>query len=111
MQQAKKDAAKNWRATLSGGGAQMKNNVNVIQDEHRDHNDIAVPDVRDRGLPAEKQPAMGVHERAQIDRSVMNQLHPSFPHIPLTHTTTWIRFQPIPPYILPTSVCQYLTKK
>ena len=60
MQQAKKDAAKNWRATLSGGAAQMNNNVNKIQDENRDHN-------------AKEQSAVGVQERAQKDRLIVNQ--------------------------------------
>ena len=57
MQQAKKDAAKNWRATLSEGGAQMNNK---IQDENRDHD-------------GEQQPAVGVQERVQKDRLIVNQ--------------------------------------
>lgn len=60
MQQAKKDAAKNWRATLSGGGAQMNNNVDKIQDENGDIN-------------AKQQPAVGVQERAQKDRLIVNR--------------------------------------
>lgn len=71
MQQAKNDAAKNWRATLSGGKDQIKNNIEKVQGElreqQRQQND------RNRRPAGEKQAAMDVQERAHKDRSVRNQ--------------------------------------
>ena len=68
MQQAKKDAAKNWRATLSGGGAQMKNEMErgEVEGDHREREGVALGENRNR----EQYPVTGaeVQERARKDR-------------------------------------------
>ena len=64
MQQAKNDAAKNWRASLSGGGAEMKNNIEKMQDK---------PEEQTNNKQAGEQPPVtNVQERANKDRSVTN---------------------------------------
>lgn len=65
MQKAKQDAAKNWRATLSGSGAQMKNQ---LQDINRECEGVGVDANKNKGEIGDQQPAMGVQERAQKDR-------------------------------------------
>ena len=67
MQQAKNDAAKNWRATLSGGREQMKNNIEKVQGELREQGQWGDRNKRQAG---EELAAMGVQERAKKDRSV-----------------------------------------
>lgn len=64
MQQAKNDAAKNWRATLSGGGAEMKNNIEKVQDK--------LEEQKNNRQAGEQPPVMNVQERANKDRSVTN---------------------------------------
>ena len=72
MQQAKKAAAMNWRATLSGDGGQMKNNIDRVQSENREQNSDPANDKNKRPV-AEQKPAMEVQDRAQKDRSVTEQ--------------------------------------
>ena len=70
MQQAKNNAAKNWRATLSGGGKdQMKNNIEKVQGDLRERDD------RSKRQAGEQQAVMGVQERAHKDRSVREYSH------------------------------------
>ena len=71
MQQAKNDAAKNWRATLSGGREQMKNNIEKVQGELREQHQWGDRNKRQAG---EELAAMGVQERANKDRSVCELL-------------------------------------
>lgn len=71
MQQAKNDAAKNWRATLSGGREQMKNNIEKVQGELREQQQWGDRNKRQAG---EELAAMGVQERANKDRSVCELL-------------------------------------
>lgn len=71
MQQAKNDAAKNWRATLSGGREQMKNNIEKVQGELREQQQWGDRNKRQAG---EELAAMGVQERANKDRSVCKLL-------------------------------------
>ena len=68
MQQAKNDAAKNWRATLSGGKDQMKNNIEKVQGELREQQQQQGD--RNKRQAGEQQVAMGVQQRAHKDRSV-----------------------------------------
>lgn len=76
MQQAKKDAAKNWRATLSGGGIQVKHDGDKRQGENREQDVNVANDDRSKWPPAEQRPApVVVQERAQKDRSVLNQYY------------------------------------
>ena len=70
MRQAKNDAAKNWRATLSGGREQMKNNIEKVQGELREQQQQGGD--RNKRPAGEKQVAMDVQERAHKDRSVRN---------------------------------------
>ena len=71
MQQAKNNAAKNWRATLSGGGKdQMKNNIEKVQGDLREHQQQRERDDRSKRQVGEQQAVMGVQERAHKDRSV-----------------------------------------
>ncbi len=72
MQQAKNNAAKNWRATLSGGGKdQMKNNIDKVQGDLREQQQQQRErDDRNKRQAREQQMAMGVQERAHKDRSV-----------------------------------------
>ena len=67
MQQAKNDAAKNWRATLSGGGAQMKNNIEKVQGELREQGN------GNKRPAGEQQAARDIQERVHKDRSVRDQ--------------------------------------
>lgn len=80
MQQAKKDAANNWRTTLSGGGAQMKNNIEKarqegdIRDQRVDDGYGANDNNNKKRVPVgDQQPAVGaeVQERARKDRQVV----------------------------------------
>ena len=68
MQKAKQDAAKNWRATLSGSGAQIKDEINQIQDINRECEGVGADANKNKGEIGDQQPAMGVQERAQKDR-------------------------------------------
>ena len=68
MQKAKKDAAKNWRATLSGGGAQMKNEIDRVDNGNREHEDGVAKEQEQIGDP---QSVIGVQERARKDRLVI----------------------------------------
>lgn len=70
MQQAKNDAAKNWRATLSGGRDQMKNNIDKVQGELREEKQQRQGGDRNKRQAGEQQAAKGVQERANKDRSV-----------------------------------------
>ena len=71
MQQAKNNAAKNWRATLSGGGKeQMKNNIEKVQGDLREQQQQRELDDRSKRQAREQQVVMGVQERAHKDRSV-----------------------------------------
>ena len=73
MQQAKNNAAKNWRATLSGGGKdQMKNNIEKVQGDLREQRER---DDRSKRQAGEQQAVMGVQERAHKDRSVREYSH------------------------------------
>ena len=68
MQKAKKDAAKNWRATLSGDGAQIKNEMDRVDDGNREHEGGVA---KEQGQVGDPQSAMGVQERAMKDRLVI----------------------------------------
>ena len=69
MQQAKNNAAKNWRATLSGGGKdQMKNNIEKVQGDLREQQQQRERDDRSKKQAREQQAVMGVQERAHKDR-------------------------------------------
>ena len=82
MQQAKNNAAKNWRATLSGGRDQMKNNMEKVQGELREQQQQQQQQGdRNKGQAGEQQAAMGVQERAHKDRSVSENCFKSHVHL------------------------------
>ena len=68
MQQAKQAAAANWRATLSGGGAQMKENVGEQRERPSSEENQAQLD--DKKTVEQDVSGLDVQSRAQWDRYI-----------------------------------------
>ena len=69
MQQAKQAAAANWRATLSGGGAQMKENVDKPREQReRPSSEENQAQLDDKKTVEQVVSGLDVQSRAQWDR-------------------------------------------
>lgn len=70
MQQAKQAAAADWRATLSGGGAQLKDNSDKPQEDREEHglDKNQTAQLGDKKPSVQDVPELDVQDRAQWDR-------------------------------------------